>query len=103
MTSKAKAKVWSSDKVSRNGKGRGTIKTVISEGKGKMPSVETKGKRQSSKGQEASSESSDEEGQDHSSENESSFTPTVPASTTTNALDIEDVRVLSKWLPYSSS
>ena len=69
-------------------KGINAIKTVTSAGKGKKSSVETKGKGQSSKGQEASSESSGEEGQDYSSENESSFTTT----TTTNVLDVEDVK-----------
>ena len=65
---------------------------MTSAGKGKRSSVETKNKRQSSKGQEVSSESSDKKGQDHSSENESSFTPTVSAPSTTNVLDIEDVK-----------
>ena len=69
-------------------KGGNAIKAVTSAGKGKKSSVETKSKGQSSKGQEASSESSGEEGQGYASENESSFTTT----TTTNVLDVEDVK-----------
>ena len=69
-------------------KGKNAVYTVTSAGKGKRSSMETKDKRKSSKGKEASSESSDEEGQDNSSENEFVFTPT----TTTDVVDIEDVK-----------
>ena len=75
---------------------------MISEGKGKRPSVETKGKRHRLKSQKASSDSSDEEGQDPSSENESSLTPTASVSTTANATVIEGVKCVAFYKVWSA-
>ena len=91
MPPKAKGRAKSGAVATRSAtaaKGKNAVYTGTSAGKGKRSSMETKDKRKSSKGKEASSESSDEQGQDNSSEDEFSSTPT----TTTNVLDIEDVK-----------
>ena len=72
---------------------------MTSAGKGKTSSVETKNKGQSSKRQGVSSESSGEEGQDYASENESSFTTT----TTTNVLDVEDIKREAFTMTWSTA